>query len=152
MCWVFVILPIGILIPSYRFQAHDVVLSLLASALSIGGYYIWFGWGFYWKNNRFPLVTVSKFWSISLAIHTLWLFAFPYLLKTSYAELLEDIAMTFYLGWIATNIVIAAVLLVYRRPTGELQNTLQNKAPHRMTDKPHNRNSNNCSNAGHRWT
>lgn len=120
ICWAFVISPIGILIPNYSFQTHDVVSSLLASALSIVGYYVWFGWGFYWKKNRFPWVTVSQFWSISLTVHTLWLFTFPFLLEMSYAELL-DIGMGFYFGWIAINILIAAVFLVLRRTTGELQ-------------------------------
>ncbi len=111
ICWAFVISPIGILIPSYRFQAHDVVSCLSAAALSIAGYFVWFGWGFYWKNNRFPWVTVSQFWSISLAVHILWLFAFPFLLEMSYAEF-WDSGMGYFLGWIAANILIAAVFLV----------------------------------------
>ncbi len=126
ICWAFVISPIGILIPSYKFQAHDVASSLLASILSIVGYFVWFGWGFYWKHSRFPLVTKSTFWGISLAVHLLWLFAFPFLLKMSYGVLLEDLAMTTYLGWIASNILIAVVFVSLCRSSGELQ--MQNKS------------------------
>lgn len=111
ICWAFVISPIGILIPDYRFQTHDVVSCLLASVLSIVGYYVWFGWGFYWKNNRFPWVTVSQFWSISLAVHILWFLAFPFLLEMSYEKLLDS-GMGYYLGWIVINILVATVFLV----------------------------------------
>jgi hypothetical protein len=115
ICWAFVISPVGILIPGYEFQAHDVVSSLVASILSIVGYFVWFGWGFYWKNNRFPLVTKSTFWAISLAVHLLWLLAFPFLLEMSYRDLFEA-GMIFYLGWIVANICAAAVFLAIAFP------------------------------------
>lgn len=111
ICWAFVISPIGIFDPSYRFQTHDVFSSLLVSVLSIVGYYVWFGWGFYWKKNRFPWVTVSQFWTISLLVHVLWFLVFPFLLEISYAELL-DIGMGYYLGWIVINILVATVFLL----------------------------------------
>jgi hypothetical protein len=128
LAWAFVLMPIGILIPSYHFQAHDVISSLIASTLSLVGYFVWFGWGFYWKNTRFPLLANSSFWMISLALHVLWLLAFPFLLETTYEELLKDTAMTCYLSWISINICLAAIFVTFGNAPNGQQKPTHNKA------------------------
>lgn len=109
LAWMVVLLPIGILMPEYRYQSHDIVFSLQGSALSIVGYWIWFGWGFRWKTGRYPIVSAKLFWTIALLTHILWAVAIPFGYNETITEFWMQGDVLPFRSWVGINIVVAIV-------------------------------------------
>ena len=128
LAWIIVLTPIGIIMPEYKFQSGDVAFSILGASLSIIGYWIWFGWGFYLRTGRYPLTSSRQFWSVSLAIHVLWAFAIPFGIIVFQRKEISSYGQTFvefwrleyyraYSSWIGLNIVAAIVAILSNRPS-----------------------------------
>jgi hypothetical protein len=117
LAWMVVLLPLGIFIPDYRYQSHDVVFALLGSFLGLVGYWLWFCWGFRWKTGRYPLVSARSFWAISLLIHILWALTIPFGYSEAVAEFWSRGDALPFRVWIPTNIV-AAVVGLFVEPRG----------------------------------
>lgn len=107
LAWSVVLLPIGTLMPGYRYQSHDTMFSLTGSALALIGYWIWFGWGFRWKTGRYPLVSNRIFWGVSFLIHLLWAFAIPFGYKETVVEFWKQGDALPFRSWIIINLAIA---------------------------------------------
>ena len=134
LAWIIVLTPIGIIMPEYKFQSGDVAFSILGASLSIIGYWIWFGWGFYLRTGRYPLTSSRQFWSVSLAIHVLWAFAIPFGIIVFVREDISSYGQRFvefwrqgeyraYGSWIGLNIVAAIVAILSNRPSQIQSNT-----------------------------
>ena len=63
-----------------------------------------------------------------MLLHCLWLFAFPYLLESTYEDLLEDTAMTCYIAWIAINICFASIFMAHSILPANEEKATHNKA------------------------
>ncbi len=107
LAWMVVLLPIGIFMPVYQYQAHDIAFSLIGSFLAVIGYWIWFGWCFRWKTGRYPLVCPRTFWIISFAAHSLWAIAIPFGYEETIAEFWSHGDTLPFRSWIVLNIAIA---------------------------------------------
>lgn len=113
LAWMVVLLPVGILMPEYRYQSHGIAFSLIGSLLALLGYWIWFGWGFRWRKGRYPLVSDRQFWMISLTAHLLWAMAIPFGYQETIAEFWRHGDMLPFRSWIVLNIGVAVVGLLF---------------------------------------
>jgi len=109
LAWMVVLMPIGILMPKYQYQSHDVAFSLLGSILSLVGYWIWFGWGFRWKTGRYPLVSEKSFWAISFVTHIFWAVAIPFGYEETIIEFWRQGDALPFRSWIVINVVVATI-------------------------------------------
>ena len=112
VAWVVVVLPVGILLPPYRYTPHDTAFSIAGSILALIGYWIWFGWGFRWKTGRYPMVSQGTFWMISLCIHLVWAFALPFGCKESFEKFWSHGHTLPFRSWILINIIISIIALL----------------------------------------
>lgn len=110
--WLLILMPMGMFEPKYQYQAHDVVGSLVASATSAVGYFVWFGWLFFAVKARFPLVQWRSFWLGSLLQHSAWLFVLPYLREENIADFIGSSELLFPKMWIFANVLIALFCLL----------------------------------------
>ena len=106
-----VLLPMGIVMPEYQYQAHDVGFSLVGAVLALVGYWIWIGWGMRWRTGRYPLVSGRRFWTISLLCHALWAVAIPFGYEKSIVGFWKHGDVLPFRSWIALNIVVASVAI-----------------------------------------
>ena len=134
LAWTVVLSPLGIIMPEYRYQSGDVAFSILGASLSIIGYWIWFGWGFYLRTGRYPLTSSRQFWSVSLANHVLWAFAIPFGVVVFVRDDFSSYGQTFvefwregqnlpFRSWIGFNIVAAIIAILNSRPSQILTST-----------------------------
>lgn len=116
MAWFLIPTPLGIFEPRYQYGAHDVVSSLLASAMAIAGYFIWFGWAWFTFRGRFPLVGWRHFWLISLFQHCAWLIVFPSCIRgENVIDFLGSQELMAVKIWCAINAVIATFCVLALR-------------------------------------
>ena len=99
--------PIGIFLPRYEYRAHDVICSLIASATSALGYFVWFGWFFFAVKGRFPLVQWRSFWLLSLLQHCAWLLVLPYLREENIVAFIWSTELLVPKIWILGNVLLA---------------------------------------------
>jgi len=107
LAWMVVLLPMGIVMPEYRYQSHDIAFSLIGSFLALIGYWIWFGWGVRWMTGRYPLVSARSFWTISLLNHALWAVAIPFGYEETITEFWKHGDVLPFRSWIVINVVVA---------------------------------------------
>jgi len=118
LAWAVLLMPVGIFIPSYRYDDHAVSFSLIAFALALAGYWIWFGWGFRWKTGRYPLVSSQSFWILSVLVHWFWAWAIPYGYEKTLMEFWTTGGALPFRSWIAINVIVGMVAL-FVDPTGK---------------------------------
>ena len=109
--WILIPLPIGILLPQYRFTLRDIALSLAGAILSLIGYFVWINWLVYAVNGRFVLRSEKTVQWIAIANSLGWLFFFPYLRNENLSQVAEG--MPLVLAWIILNLCVAACCLLY---------------------------------------
>ena len=137
LAWMVVLLPIGIIILEYSYQLHDIAFSLLGSALSLVGYWIWFGWGFRWKTGRYPVVSAKTFWTISLVTHILWALAIPFGYKETITEFWLHGDTLPFRSWIGITIVVAIIgLFIETHGATSHQTKAQQVAPSNGDNAP----------------
>lgn len=113
--------PLGVFLPEYRHQAHDVVFSLLASACGLTGFFIWLGYRLRWSLGRFPWLTKRKFWSLSIAHHVAWVFLLPWGFSLGFDHHYWKVFADFWIGdgpnlfriWIIVSLLISFVALIF---------------------------------------
>lgn len=110
--WLLILTPMGIFEPSKQYRAHDVICSLVASATSAVGYFVWFGWIFFALKGRFPLVQWRSFWLVSLLQHCAWLFVLPYMREENLTDFIVSSEMLFPKMWIFANVLIAVFCML----------------------------------------
>jgi hypothetical protein len=109
--WILIPLPIGILLPQYRFTPRDTALSLSGSILSLSGYFVWINWLVYAWSGRFVLQSEKTVQWIAIANSLGWLFYFPYLRHEDLFQVAEGIPLV--LAWIVLNFCVATCCLLY---------------------------------------
>lgn len=112
--WAFFLLlmPLGIFQPKYQYRTNDVIFSLVGSATSAVGYFVWFGWLFFALKGRFPLVQWRPFWLVSLLQHSAWFFILPYMRDESIAHFIGSSEILPVKLWIFGNMLIASFCLL----------------------------------------
>jgi hypothetical protein len=108
LAWFFIPTPLGIFMPRYQYGAHDVIASLVASAGSGTGYFVWFGWGWFTLKGRFPLLRWRSFWLLSLFQHCAWLVIFPLVREENVVDFLGSSEMLLLKIWTLGNAIIAS--------------------------------------------
>lgn len=130
--WLFLVVPailspIGIFMPEYDYQMHDVLFSISVSACGLLGVAIWLGYRLRWKLDSFVWLTKRQFWSLSLIHHVAWIFLIPwgYLPYSDkpYRESLVDFWFSsgpnMYGIWIALSLLISIFALFYDRESNQ---------------------------------
>ncbi|MFN7893434.1 MAG: hypothetical protein ACK5OC_24290 [Pirellula sp.] len=109
--WILIPLPIGILLPQYRFTPRDTALSLSGSILSLSGYFVWINWLVYAWSGRFVLQSEKTVQWIAIANSLGWMFYFPYFRNEDLFQVAEGIPLV--LAWIVLNFCVATGCLLY---------------------------------------
>jgi hypothetical protein len=119
--WILIPLPIGILLPQYRFTLRDIALSLSGAILSLSGYFVWINWLVYAGNGRFVLRSEKTVQWIAIANSLGWLFFLPYLRNENLFQVAEGIPLVF--AWIILNLCVATCCLLYFRAVSHVDKT-----------------------------
>lgn len=109
--WVFIPLPIGILMPEYQFTMRDSVLSVIGSILAISGYFVWLSWAHFLFKARFPILSPVAFSLLVLANHVGWFIVLPFIRHQNVLGLCLDLPLV--VSWIILNSSIGLVMLVH---------------------------------------
>ncbi|HVJ69471.1 MAG TPA: hypothetical protein VM510_15955 [Caulifigura sp.] len=105
--WILLPLPIGILLPEYRYSGPDVALSVSGALLAASGYMLWLGWLRHASTGLFPLQCPKTFFAIVYLHHLGWLCWFPYMRGTNVFEFASN-AFGLFL-WITANAAFAPI-------------------------------------------
>lgn len=105
LAWIPVLLPIGIVIPQYRFGIRDTVMALTGSALAISGYFVWLNWLSFAIRERFYPTSGVLIQKVSSLNHLGWIVWFPFLRGTNIAEFFQN--LPYVAIWICFNLAVA---------------------------------------------
>ena len=116
-----VISPIGIFMPEYKFQMHDIVFSLVASACGLVGFFVWLGYRSRWKTGTFSWLTKRQFWTVSLLHHLGWVLLLPLGFSLGLEESYWIRFSNFWLAdgphifriWVITSLIVSVLALLF---------------------------------------
>lgn len=122
--WICLFLPFGALFPTYRYGIRDIVISVSAAGLALGGYLVWFGWGRFAIQGKWSPVDSGRLALLSLMVHGGWLVLLPWIRHESFAQMASTGWPLF--AWLNGNLTISiCVLIAYveSEPVEELAET-----------------------------
>ena len=116
-----VISPIGMFMPEYEFQLHDIAFSLVASACGLVGFFVWLGYRSRWKTGTFSWLTKRQFWTVSLLHHLGWVLLLPLGFSLGLEESYWIRFSNFWLAdgphifriWVITSLIVSVLALLF---------------------------------------
>jgi hypothetical protein len=124
--WLLIVVPVilspmGLFMPEYKYNSHDVVSSFILSLCGLLGIIIWLGYRLRWKTNSFIWLTKRQFWTLSFIHHVAWIFIIPrsflningHSYWNSMVDFWSDAGSIVYAIWIMLSIGVSIIGLIY---------------------------------------